>query len=112
MAAPQLITLTESAVGRIKELMENSEKPVAGLRVAVSSRGCSGLSYVLEYAEQKKGLEEEVQVDGVKVFVDAAAIMFLIGSEMDYIEDKLESKFVFSNPNAKNVCGCGESFSV
>ncbi|MEZ7846159.1 MAG: HesB/IscA family protein [Rhodospirillales bacterium] len=112
MAAPQLITLTDSAVERIKLLMASSEKPVAGLRVAVSSRGCSGLSYVFEYAEQKKGLEEEVNVDGVRVFVDAAAIMFLIGSEMDYVEDKLESKFVFSNPNAKNVCGCGESFSV
>ncbi len=112
MAAPQLITLTDAAVGRIKELMQASEKPVAGLRVGVNSRGCSGLSYVFEYADEKKGLEEEISVDGVRVFVDAAAIMFLVGSEMDYIEDKMESKFVFSNPNAKNVCGCGESFSV
>lgn len=112
MAAPQLITLTDAAVGRIKELMDVSEKPVAGLRVGVNSRGCSGLSYVFEYADAKKGLEEEINVDGVRVFVDAAAIMFLVGSEMDYIEDKMESKFVFSNPNAKNVCGCGESFSV
>ena len=112
MAGKQLITMTDAAVGRIKELMEISETPVAGLRVGVSTKGCSGLSYVFEYAEEKKGLEEEVSVDGARVFVDAAAIMFLIGSEMDYVEDKLESKFTFTNPNATNVCGCGESFSV
>jgi iron-sulfur cluster assembly accessory protein len=112
MNAPQLVTITDAAADRIKYLMSNSDKPVAGLRVGVSSRGCSGLSYVFEYAEEKKNLEEEVSAKGVKVFIDSAAIMFLIGSEMDYVEDKLESKFTFTNPNAKNVCGCGESFSV
>jgi len=70
------------------------------------------MSYVFEYAEEKKKLEEEVSTKGVKIFIDAAAIMFILGSEMDYVEEQLESKFVFNNPNAKNVCGCGESFSV
>jgi iron-sulfur cluster assembly accessory protein len=112
MNAPQLVTISDAAADRIKALMANSEKPVAGLRVGVNSRGCSGLSYVFEYAEEKKKLEEEVKAKGVRIFIDSAAIMFLIGSEMDYVEDKLESKFVFNNPNAKNVCGCGESFSV
>ena len=112
MSAPQLVTISDNAADRIKALMANSDKPVAGLRVGVSSKGCSGLSYVFEYAEEKKKLEEEVASKGVRLFIDSAAIMFLIGSEMDYIEDKLESRFVFNNPNAKNVCGCGESFSV
>ena len=107
----QLITLTDAAADRIKTLVEMSEAKVAGLRVSVNSKGCSGLSYVFEYAEEKKKLEEEVVTKGVRVFVDSAAIMYLIGSEMDYVEEKLESKFVFTNPNAKNVCGCGESFS-
>ena len=112
MNGSQLITVTDAAAERIKTLMEKSSTPVAGLRVSVNSKGCSGLSYVFEYAEEKKKLEEEVSTKGVKVFIDSAAIMYLIGSEMDYLEEKLESKFVFSNPNAKNVCGCGESFSL
>ena len=82
------------------------------LRVGVSSKGCSGLSYVFEYAEGKVGLEEEVESKGVKIFIDPMAVMFIMGSEMDYKEDRLQSGFVFNNPNAKNVCGCGESFSV
>jgi len=112
MSAPQMLTVTDAAAERIRHLVENSDKPVAGLRVGVNSKGCSGLSYVFEYAEEKKKLEEEIETKGVKIFVDPAAIMFLIGSEMDYVEDRLESRFVFSNPNAKNVCGCGESFSI
>ncbi len=112
MNAPQMVTITDAAANRLKYLMSNSDKPVAGLRVGVSTKGCSGLSYVFEYAEEKKMLEEEVAAKGVRVFIDSAAIMFLIGSEMDYVEDMLESKFTFTNPNAKNVCGCGESFSV
>jgi len=112
MNAPQLVTITDAAADRIKTLIAQSDKPVAGLRVGVNSRGCSGMSYVFEYAEEKKRLEEEVSTKGVKIFIDAAAIMFILGSEMDYVEEQLESKFVFTNPNAKNVCGCGESFSV
>ncbi len=112
MERPKLLTLTDAAAERVKSLTESSDKPVVGLRVSVSSKGCSGMSYVFEYAEAKKGLEEEVQDKGVRIFVDPAAIMFIMGSEMDYKEDKLQSGFVFTNPNAKSICGCGESFSV
>ena len=111
MNAPQLLTVTDAAANRIKALIENSGQSYVGLRVSVNSKGCSGLSYVFEYAEAKKKLEEEVFTKGIRVFIDTAAIMYLTGSEMDFLEEKLESKFVFSNPNAKSVCGCGESFS-
>jgi len=112
MQRPQMLTLTDAAAEQVKSLIAASETPVAGLRVGVSSKGCSGLSYVFEYAEEKKKLEEEVEDKGVKVFIDPAAIMFIMGSEMDYKIDRLQSGFVFNNPNAKNVCGCGESFSI
>ncbi len=110
--APQMLTLTDAAVNQVKKLMEESDTPVTGLRVGVSSKGCSGLSYVFEYAEEKKKLEEEVESKGVKIFIDPMAVMYIMGSEMDYKQDRLQSGFVFNNPNAKNVCGCGESFSV
>jgi iron-sulfur cluster assembly protein len=106
------MTLTDAAALQVKKLIQVSDTPVAGLRVGVSTKGCSGLSYIFEYAEEKKKLEEEVEDKGVKIFIDPAAIMFIMGSEMDYKEDRLQSGFVFNNPNAKNVCGCGESFSV
>jgi len=112
MPRPQMLTLTEAAASQVKKLIADSDSPVAGLRVGVSSKGCSGLSYVFEYAEEKKKLEEQVDSMGVKIFIDPAAIMFIMGSEMDYKVDRLQSGFVFNNPNAKNVCGCGESFSV
>ena len=110
--APQMLTLTDAAVNQVKKLMEESDTPVTGLRVGISSKGCSGLSYVFEYAEEKKKLEEEVESKGVKIFIDPMAVMYVMGSEMDYKQDRLQSGFVFNNPNAKNVCGCGESFSV
>ena len=109
---PPLLTLTDAAANRVKALMARSDEPFTGLRVGVSSKGCSGHSYVFEYALEKVGLEEEVESKGVRIFIDPLAVMFLMGSEMDYKEDRLQSGFVFNNPNAKNVCGCGESFSV
>ena len=109
---PPIITLTDAAADRAKVLMAQSEEPVAGLRVGISTKGCSGLSYVFEYAAEKKKLEEEVVDKGVRIFIDPTAIMFLMGSEMDYQEDKLKSGFVFTNPNETSRCGCGESFSV
>jgi len=107
-----MLTLTDAAASQVKKLISDSDAPVSGLRVGVSSKGCSGLSYVFEYAEEKKKLEEQVESKGVKIFIDPAAIMFIMGSEMDYKEDRLQSGFVFNNPNAKSICGCGESFSV
>jgi iron-sulfur cluster assembly protein len=111
MTAP-IITLTDTAVERAKSLMARAEAAVAGLRVGISTRGCSGLSYVVEYATEQRQFEEVVEQDGVHIFIDPAATMFLIGSEMDYQEGKFETGFTFNNPNAKGTCGCGESFHV
>ncbi len=107
-----MITLTEAAAERVRALISRSESPVLGLRVGVKTRGCSGLSYFVEYAEEQKKFEDVVEDKGVKIFIDPTAVMFLIGTEMDYVEDKIQSGFVFKNPNEKNRCGCGESFSV
>ncbi len=109
---PQLITLTDAAAERVKTLVQSSDAPVLGLRVGISTKGCSGMSYVFEYAKEKRPLEEEIEAKGVRVFIDPMATMYLVGAEMDYVEDKLKSGFVFSNPNEKSRCGCGESFSV
>ena len=107
-----MITLTDAAADRVRSLVEKSGKPVLGLRVGVKTRGFSGLSYFVEYAEEQKKFEDVVEDKGVKIFIDPTAVMFLIGTEMDYVEDKIQSGFVFSNPNEKSRCGCGESFSI
>ncbi len=111
MAAP-MITLTDAAAERVKRLIAKSDKPVLGLRVGVKTRGCSGLSYFVEYAEEQKKFEDVVEDKGVKIFIDPTATMFLIGSEMDYIEEQFQTGFVFKNPNESGRCGCGESFHV
>ncbi len=112
MAIANLITLTDAAAERVKQLIAKSEEPVLGLRVGVSTRGCSGMSYVVEYAKEQRKLEDVVEDKGVKIFIDPTAVMFLLGSEMDYVEDKFQTGFVFTNPNEKGRCGCGESFHV
>lgn len=107
------ITLTDAAADRVKELMARSgEEGVIGLRVGVKNTGCSGLSYVVEYARERKKFEDAVEDKGVTVLIDPTAVMFILGSVMDYKEDKLFSGFVFENPNETGRCGCGESFSV
>lgn len=111
MVAP-MITMTDSAAERVKRLIAKSEKPVLGLRVGVKSRGCSGMSYFVEYAEEQKRFEDVVEDKGVKIFIDPTATMFLIGSEMDYVEEQFQTGFVFRNPNEKGRCGCGESFHI
>jgi iron-sulfur cluster assembly protein len=108
----QLITITEAAANRVRELLARADQPVLGLRVAVKKQGCSGLSYVVEYAKESKKFEDVIEDKGVKIFIDPAASMFLLGSEMDYVEDKLQTGFTFKNPNEKGRCGCGESFTV
>ena len=107
-----VLKLTDAAAARVRDIMETAENDVLGLRVGVSNKGCSGLSYVVNYAKEVKQFEEVVEDKGVKIFIDPAAVMFLIGSEMDFEESKMESRFVFSNPNETARCGCGESFSV
>lgn len=110
-----MMTLTDAAAERAKHLMAEAakaDKPIIGLRVGVKAQGCSGMSYYVEYAEEQKKFEEVVEDKGVTILIDPAATMFLIGSEMDYQEDKLRSGFVFNNPNEKGRCGCGESFHI
>jgi iron-sulfur cluster assembly protein len=112
MALRQAMTLTDAAAERIRALLSKRGKPAVGIRIGVRSRGCSGLTYTLEYADEKGRLDELVQDKGVTVLIDPKASMFIIGTEMDYVEDKLQSGFTFRNPNEKGRCGCGESFHV
>ncbi len=111
--APPIITLTDAAAERVRRLMSKAgDEEVLGLRVGIKTRGCSGLSYFVEYAKEQKRFEDMIEDKGVKIFIDPTAVMFLLGSEMDYQEDKFQSGFTFSNPNEKSRCGCGESFNV
>ncbi|MDE2229055.1 MAG: iron-sulfur cluster assembly accessory protein [Alphaproteobacteria bacterium] len=112
MALKQAMTVTDAAAKRIQALLAQRGKPSAGVRVGVRARGCSGLTYTLEYADEKGKLDEVVQEKGVTILIDPKATMFIIGTEMDYVEDKLQSGFTFRNPNEKGRCGCGESFHV
>jgi iron-sulfur cluster assembly protein len=112
MALRQAMTVTEAAADRIQALLAKRGKPSVGIRVGVRSRGCSGLTYTLEYADEKGKFDEIVQDKGVTILIDPKATMFIIGTEMDFVEDKLQSGFTFRNPNEKGRCGCGESFHV
>lgn len=109
-AAP--ITISDAAAQRIKVLMAEREKPAKAIKVGIRTRGCSGLSYTIEYADEIEKYDEVVEDKGVKVLIDPKAIMFLLGTEMDFVEEKLKSGFIFNNPNEKGRCGCGESFNV
>lgn len=109
---PQAIKLTEAAAKRVQELLGKRGKPSLGIRIGVRSKGCSGLSYTLEYADQKAPMDEIVEQHGVTVLIDPKATLFILGTEMDYVEEKLQSGFIFRNPNEKGRCGCGESFHV
>jgi iron-sulfur cluster assembly protein len=109
---PQVVRLTEAAAERVREIMDAAEKPVAGLRVGVKNGGCAGMSYTMEWAESVGPHDEVVEDKGVKVLIDPKAIMFLLGTEMDFKADKLSSGFVFNNPNQTAACGCGESVSI
>jgi iron-sulfur cluster assembly protein len=106
------MSVTPAAVERIKELIDKRGKATAGIRIGVRSKGCSGMSYTLEYADSQQPMDETVEVGGVRLLIDPKASLFLIGTEMDYAEEKLKTGFVFRNPNEKGRCGCGESFHV
>ena len=107
-----IIRLSDNAALRIKEIMSNAEKEALGVRVSVKTGGCAGMSYVMEYAKEMNPSDEIIEDKGVKVFVDSAAIMYLLGTEMDYKIEELSSSFVFNNPNETERCGCGESFKI
>lgn len=106
------ITITPAATARIQALLAARGKPSAGIKIGVRTKGCSGLSYTVEYADQIEKFDEVVDADGFKVLIDPKAVLFLIGTEMDFVEEKLKSGFTFRNPNEKGRCGCGESFHV
>jgi iron-sulfur cluster assembly protein len=106
------MTITAAAAERVKALLAKRGKPSAGIRIGVRSKGCSGLSYTLEYADERTPFDEVVEAEGITVLIDPKATMFILGTEMDFVEDKLSSGFVFRNPNEKGRCGCGESFHV
>ncbi len=110
--AKQVMTLTEAAAVRLKQLLASRDEPSVGLRVGVRTGGCSGMSYTMEFAAEKGPYDEVVEDKGVTVLIDPKATMFLIGTVMDYVDAKLQSGFVFNNPNEKGRCGCGESFHV
>jgi iron-sulfur cluster assembly protein len=109
---PQVVRLTEAAAERIKAVMAKADRPIAAVRVGVKNGGCAGMSYTMEYAETINPLDEIVQDKGVRILIDPKAVMFLLGTEMDYKVDKLSAQFVFNNPNQTAACGCGESVQL
>ena len=114
MALPsfKVLTLTDAAADRVKDIMAKADRPIAGVRVGVKNGGCAGMSYTMEYAEGGKPGEDVVEDKGVKVFVDPKAVLFLLGTQMDFQTTKLASQFVFNNPNQTSACGCGESVAI
>ena len=108
----QIISLTENAANRIKEIMMKADNDSIGVRVGVKSGGCAGMSYVMEYSKKLNPSDEVIEDKGVKVFIDSAAVMYLLGTEMDYKKEDFSSTFVFNNPNETERCGCGESFKI
>jgi iron-sulfur cluster assembly protein len=109
---PQVVRLTEAAAARIKDVMARADKPVAGVRVGVKNGGCAGMEYTMEYAEAINPADEVVEDKGVKILIDPKAVLFLLGTEMDYKVEKLSAQFIFNNPNQTGACGCGESVQL
>ena len=109
---PKILTLTDAAAERITQVIASSEKPVAGVRVGVKNAGCAGMEYTLEFIENADPQDDVVEDKGAKLFIDPKAILFLLGTNMDYQVDKLASGFVFQNPNQTDACGCGESVAI
>jgi iron-sulfur cluster assembly protein len=109
---PQAMRLSDAAAARIKDIMSRADRPFAGVRVGVKNGGCAGMSYTMEYAESVNPTDEVVEDKGVRLLIDPKAVLFLLGTEMDYKVDKLSSQFVFNNPNQTSACGCGESVAL
>ena len=108
----QIITLSDKAAERIKQIMFAAKDGSIGVRVGVKSGGCAGMSYIMEYAKTQQPNDELIEDKGVKVFIDPSAVMYLLGTEMDYKVEEFSSSFVFNNPNETERCGCGESFKI
>jgi iron-sulfur cluster assembly protein len=109
---PKAIKLSDAAAARIREIIAAADGKYAGVRVGVTNGGCAGMSYTMDYADEAKPLEEVVEDKDVKIFIDPKAILFLVGTEMDFVRDKLAARFVFNNPNQTAACGCGESVAI
>lgn len=109
---PKVVRLTDGAATRVKEIMDASQGRYIGLRVGVTNGGCAGMEYTMAYAESRDPLDEVVEDKGVMILVDPKAVLFLLGTEMDFVEDKLSAKFVFNNPNQTDACGCGDSVAI
>ena len=109
---PKVMTLTETAAERIRQIMARADKPVAGLRIGVKNGGCAGMEYTMEWAAEAGPMDERIEDQGVTVLIDPKAVLFLLGTEMDYRADKLKAGFVFNNPNQTSACGCGESVQL
>ena len=109
---PKIVRLTDAAAERLSEIMADAEGRYLGVRVGVTNGGCAGMSYTMDYAENAQPFDEVIEDKGVKIFVDPKAVMFLLGTEMDFKTDKFASRFVFSNPNQTDACGCGESVAI
>ena len=107
-----IISITDQASARVQEIVKGAESDVIGLRIGIKTAGCSGLQYTVEFAKEQQPFEDAIDVNGVRLLIDPAAVMFLVGTEMDWTEDKFNSSFVFNNPNETARCGCGESFSI
>ena len=109
---PKPVKLSDAAAARLAQIMANAEGQYQGVRVGVTNGGCAGMSYTMEYADAAKPFEEVMEDKGVKIFIDPKAILFLIGTELDFVKEKLGARFVFNNPNQTSACGCGESVSI
>ena len=109
---PKAMKLSDAAAARVRDILAKSDGQYQGIRVGVTNGGCAGMSYTMDYAEDVKPLDEIVEDKGVKIFIDPKAILFLIGTEMDFVTEKFGARFVFNNPNQTAACGCGESVSI
>jgi iron-sulfur cluster assembly protein len=108
----QVMTLTDAAAARVRDIVASADRPVDGIRVSVTKGGCAGMSYKVDYADATKPGDEVIDDKGVRVLIDPTAVLFLLGTEMDYKIDKLSAQFVFNNPNQTSACGCGESVAI
>jgi iron-sulfur cluster assembly protein len=109
---PKVVTLTDAAAARVKEIMSSADENFTGVRIGVKNGGCAGMEYEMTYATEAKPLEEVVEENGIKVLIDPKAILFLIGTEIDFVTEKLSQRFTFRNPNQTDACGCGESVTI
>ncbi len=109
---PKVVTLTDKAAARMKGIMSKADENFIGVRIGVKNGGCAGMEYVMDYAEAAEPLDEVVEDNGITILIDPKAILFLLGTEIDYVTEKLSSRFVFNNPNQTDACGCGESVTI